>query len=78
MSLTDENSDQRLKQWVENWKILGPQLESLRNEEIRKASTREAIQLFDLAFKSVLRNCPPREDSGLVEFHRLLNKLPRR
>lgn len=78
MSLTDKNSDDRLKQWVENWKILGPQLESLRNDEIRNANTQEAIQLFDLAFKAALRNSPPRENSGLVEFHRLLNKLPRR
>jgi hypothetical protein len=29
-----------------------------------------------LAFKAALRNTPPRATSGLVEFQRLLRKLP--
>ena len=68
----------RLRAWVQNWKVLGPELECLRRERIRSASTPESIQQFDLAFKAALRNTPPRTTSGLIEFQRLLRKLPRK
>lgn len=73
---TREEDLRNLKAWVEKWKVVGPELERMRREDIRRANTQEAIQLFDLAFKAVLRNTPPRETSGLVEFQRLLRKLP--
>jgi hypothetical protein len=74
-----ETSDtDRLRAWVRNWQLLGPELERMRREDIRRADTQESIMLFDLAFKAALRNTPPRPTSGLVEFQRLLHKLPRR
>ena len=74
----DTSETTRLRAWVQNWKVVGPELERLRHQKIRNASTPESIQLFDLAFKAVLRNTPPRTTSGLVEFQRLLRKLPRK
>ncbi len=74
-----ESSDtDRLRDWVRNWEVLGPELERLRRESIRNANTVESIRLFDLAFKATLRNISPRQTSGLVEFQRLLGKLSKR
>ena len=67
-----------LRAWVQNWSVLGPELERLRREKIRSANTSESIAQFDLAFKAALRNTPHRTTSGLVEFQRLLRKLPRK
>lgn len=66
----------RLRAWVQSWQRLGPELERLRRESIRNANTQESIMRFDLAFKAALRNTPPRTTSGLVEFQRLIRKLP--
>ncbi len=68
----------RLREWVRNWEVVGPELDRMRREDIRRANTQDSIKLFDLAFKAALRNTPPRTTSGLVEFQRLLRKLPRR
>jgi len=68
----------RLRAWVRNWEVVGPKLEQMRREDIRRANTQDSIRLFDLAFKSALQNTPPRDSSGLVELQRLLRKLPRR
>lgn len=74
-----ETSDKdRLSAWVQNWKVLGPELERLRRERIRSAKTQDAIKQFDLAFKAAIRNTPPRTTSGLIEFQRLLRKLPQK
>jgi hypothetical protein len=73
---TNKDQDKRLKAWVRNWQVVGPELERMRREEIRRANTQESIRLFDLAFKAALRNTAPRATSGLVEFQRLLRKLP--
>lgn len=77
MESSDTDTDEdRLRAWVRNWEVLGPKLERLRRESIRSANTQESIKLFDLAFKAALRNTPPRTTSGLIEFQRLLRKLP--
>jgi hypothetical protein len=68
----------RLRDWVRNWQVVGPKLEQMRREDIRRANTQDSIRLFDLAFKAALQNSPPRETSGLVEFQSLLRRLPRR
>ena len=68
----------RMLAWVRNWQVVGPELEQMGREDIRRANTQESIALFDLAFKAALRNTPARTTSGLVEFQRLLHKLPRR
>ena len=66
----------RLREWVRNWEVVGPKLHDLRREDIRNANTQESIKQFVLAFKATLRNTPHRQTSGLVEYQRLLRKLP--
>ena len=75
---TNREEEERLTAWVQNWQVVGPELERMKREEIRRANTQEAIMLFDLAFKAALRNTPPRTTSGLVEMQKLFRKLPRR
>jgi len=74
----DSSDTDQLRAWVQNWIVLGPELDRLRRERIRRANTSESIVQFDLAFKAALRNTPPRTTSGLIEFQRLLRKLPRK
>lgn len=74
----DISTTDKLRNWVRNWQIVGPQLERLRRESIRQANTQDAIRQFDLAFKAAIRNTPHRRTSGLVEFQRLLRKLPQK
>jgi hypothetical protein len=68
----------RLRDWVHNWQLLGPELDRMKREDIRRADTQKSIMLFDLAFKAALRNMAPRTTSGLVEYQRLLRELPRK
>lgn len=65
----------RLRAWVRNWQVIGPELDRMRREEIRSANTQESIKAFDLAFKAALRKCPSRTTSGLVEMQKLFKKL---
>lgn len=68
------NHDSRHVAYLRRWETLGPLLEKLRAEEIRKADTVTAIQMFDTAFKIALRDLPPRQTSGLVEWQRVMKK----
>ena len=52
------------------WEKLGPILETLRDEDIRRADTQASILMLDQAFQIALRGQPPRESSGLVEWQR--------
>jgi hypothetical protein len=64
-----------LKEYVENWKRLGPELEKLRREKIRHASLADSIRALDGAFRSAIwLNKKPRPSSGLVEFHKIMSK----
>jgi len=72
------SASDKLREWVRNWQVVGLQLDRLRRESIRKANTQESIRQFDLAFKAAIRNTPHRQTSGLVEFQRLLRRLPKK
>lgn len=50
------------------WAANGPLLEELRDREIRRADTAFSIQMFELAFRIAVRDLPPRDSSGLVEW----------
>jgi hypothetical protein len=49
---------------------LGPLLEQIRDQDIRQADTASAIQSFNHAFRTALRDLPPRPTTGLVEWQR--------
>lgn len=69
-----DEPDPRHVEYVRRWKTLGPQLAAIRDEEVRKADTQQAILMFDTAFQAALRNCPPRMSSGLEEWGKLILK----
>jgi hypothetical protein len=57
--------DPRHVAYVRRWETLGPELERIRDQEIREADTDAAIRMFDTAFRVALRDLPLRESSGL-------------
>jgi hypothetical protein len=59
-----------MKEHARRWKELGPILDEIRDRDIRQADTPSAIRMFNLAFRIALRDLPPRESSGLVEWQR--------
>ena len=66
-----------LRQYVRMWAANGPFLEDLRDQEIRQADTAISIQMFELAFRIALRDQPPRDSSGLVEWHDFMRRRQR-
>jgi len=59
---------ERLREYVRLWVANGPLLEALRDQEIRQADTAASIQMFEQAFRMALRDLPPRDSSGLIEW----------
>ena len=62
----------QMQAYVRRWKELGPILEWMRDEDIRRANTQDSIRMFHQAFRIALRDLPPRESSGLVEWQRYM------
>jgi hypothetical protein len=60
---------EQLREYVLRWKELGPILEEIRDHETRMADTAASIFSMDQAFRIALRDLPPRETSGLAEWH---------
>jgi hypothetical protein len=68
----------RMKIWVNNWKTLGPELERMREEEIRNENTIRAFEVFEGMAFLANRNFPPEPTSGLVEQQRWFRILAER
>ena len=64
-----------MKQWVDNWKRVGPILEQIKAEELRKPNYNEELEgllpMCDLA----CIHAEPDATSGLVEQQRLFAKM---
>lgn len=60
----------QIRAWIKNWEELGPILEAEWRASLKRVSTAEAIEAFDLAYQSARLHCPRRESSGLVEQQR--------
>ena len=65
-----------MRLWVETWKRAGPELERIRESEIREADNVAVLATLEDVFNHAL-TLPPRESSGLVEMQRYLAKLRR-
>jgi len=74
MAVTKE----QMKAYIQGWKRAAPLLEALRNHEIRRASTPEAIAMLDGCFKAAVRNLVPDCTSGLVIQQQLFRRLIRK
>jgi hypothetical protein len=70
-----EDMKQATKEWVENWKRVGPILEQMKYEELRKPDYHKELEgllgMIDLACKQ----SEPSKTSGLVEQQRLFMKM---
>jgi len=63
------------KQWVENWRRVGPILEQIEADELRARDNVEAIQRLIPMIDWCIRRSVPRTASGLLEQQRLFQKL---
>lgn len=70
----DTTHDPRHVAYVRRWAALGTELEKIRENEIREADTQAAIRMLDSAFKMALRNLPPRQTSGIVEWQDMVRR----
>ena len=66
---------EQLREWVRNWKELGPILGGIRQNEIREADNIAGLQQLGRATNHATRTLPPRESSGVVEMQIHLAKL---
>lgn len=68
------NSREAMRAWVERWRLAGPELERVRQSELRAVDTVAAVSGLDgLAW--VLREHLPAPSSGLVEQQRWFQLL---
>jgi hypothetical protein len=61
MSLEEMTPEERanMKRWVDTWKVAGPELERMREEELHSDSTIRAFEIFEgMAFLAT-RDYPP-------------------
>jgi hypothetical protein len=71
--MTKLTSEQQ-KQFALRWKTVGPELERIRFEELSNQPFRATLVAFNGLFEMAIKNSPPLDTSGLVEFQRLLAK----
>ena len=65
------------KDWVNRWRLIGPELERLQLDEQRKADLFETLfSLSDVNDASLLAH-PPKPESGVIEMQRLFSKFRR-
>ncbi len=75
----NDNMDERemMRRWVHAWKEAGPELETIRREEIRRLDTLSVLAGLEGAFNQALRQMPPRPSSGMVEMQDWFARLRR-
>jgi len=64
-----------MRRWVGTWKQAGPELEAIRQEEIRHLDPLEHLAALKDAFNHALRSVPPRASSGMVEMQAWFARL---
>ena len=73
-----EPAREEFRAYVRLWAANGPLLDEIRDQEIREADTAASIQMFETAFRKALRELPPRDSSGLVEWQDFMVRWRRR
>ena len=66
-------SEKFARDYLLRWQTLGPLLDSIRHEEIRRMTNEQYLQTMEQLW-SVEVEAAPRETSGLVEWQRLLRR----
>lgn len=72
-----EAERQLIKSRIDQWAAAAPVMQKLRDEEVRRTNTSEAILQLNDAFESAMLHYAARETSGLVEQQAWFSKLRR-
>jgi hypothetical protein len=72
--MTPEEREQ-IQRWVNAWKRAGPELERIREEEVRATNTMAAFEAFKGMALLAAQKGPPKPFSGLVEQQRWFRLL---
>jgi hypothetical protein len=78
---THPTEKERMRQWVENWKVVGEETDRLKTEALRALTQEEAAEQFngmDCDPALVWTSEERRYSSGLIEQQRLFSKLHKR
>jgi hypothetical protein len=70
----NEAEKQQMRDYVKRWETLGPILEKIRADEIRKSDTFGALAVFDGLYEAAIRDRPPASYSGLIEQQAILKR----
>ena len=65
------------RRWVATWVEAGPELQKIRDAEIRAAVTSQAMRIFTGSATWAAKSRPPAPTSGLVEQQHWFMKLAR-
>lgn len=65
---------EEMKNWLENWKRLGPILEKIEAEELRGQDYNDGLEGFIPLLNWCCKHAEPRTTSGLVEQQRYFMK----
>ena len=70
----DESERQAVRESVERWRRVGPELEAIRRRELRGCGSDERRRLSDDLLGLAAAHAKPRRTSGLSKLYRLLRK----
>ena len=63
------------KEWIANWREMGPILEQLRVKEYHASDLAETLLSLSDVTRASLKAHPPKPTSGIIEMQRLFAKL---
>ena len=66
------------KAWVDNWKRVGPILERIEAEELRRWETKDAIRRLMPMIDWCCERAVPRTTSGMIEMQRFFTMIRNR
>lgn len=64
-----------MKRWVQTWVQAGPELQKVRDADIRAADTASMIECTIGLFRDAVKNFPPKPTSGLIEQQQWFMKM---
>ncbi len=70
----DDAEKQRVRESVERWKRVGPELEVIRRRELRTYDFEKNRDLVDDLLRMAADHAKSRRTSGLMKLHRLIRE----
>ena len=72
-----ETERELTKRWVQTWAAAGPELQKVRDADIRAADTAQSLRIFTGSATWAVTHRPAEATSGLIEQQRWFAKAPR-